>query len=175
MYICIVWIQPKRTDLYRTKLYAGAVERATMAVCTLQCPRLNARVAIPWFDYLLSPLSDPLYVYILTKAAAQCRKLATVLKIHPFRTGVQRAHVPEASTLYIRWHWRNSAAILWVKLSWMFLTVIPLKYALSVSWWSQGHWLRSLDSISFEQCTKSSPINSTHYVMLYPMAIDSVT
>jgi len=44
-----------------------------------------------------------------------------------------------------------------------------------------GRCLRSFDSILFEQRDKSSPINSIHYVMLYPRngdrfaTIDSVT
>jgi len=55
--------------------------------------------------------------------------------------------------------WRNSisylrqlvfVAILRVKLSEMFLTVISLNYAVLVSWWSQGHCLGSVDSILFE-------------------------
>ena len=63
----------------------------------------------------------------------------------------------------------------------MFVTVIALKYALLVSQWSYGHFLKLTDSILFEQHDKSSPFNSTHYVVLYPqngdriVTIDSVT
>jgi len=50
----------------------------------------------------------------------------------------------------------------------MFFTVIALKYALFVSLWSCGHFLKLTDSILLEWHDKSSPFNSTHYVVLYP-------
>jgi len=63
----------------------------------------------------------------------------------------------------------------------MFATVIALNYALLVSQWSYGHFLKLADLILFEQHDKSSPFNSTRYVVLYPqngdhiVTIDSVT
>ena len=63
----------------------------------------------------------------------------------------------------------------------MFVNVTALKCALSVSPWSCGHFLKLTDSILFEYHGKSSPLNSTHYIALYPqnddriVAIDSVT
>ena len=63
----------------------------------------------------------------------------------------------------------------------MFVTVIALKWALLVSHWSYGHFLKITDSILFERHVKSSPFNLTHYIVLYPqngdriVIIDSVT
>jgi len=59
----------------------------------------------------------------------------------------------------------------------MFVTVIALKYAFLVSQW----FLKLADSVLFELRDKSSPFNSTHYIVLYPqngdriVTIDSVT
>jgi len=59
--------------------------------------------------------------------------------------------------------------------------VIALKYALLVSQWSYGHFLKLTDSILSEQHDKSSSFNRTYYVVLYPqngdriVTIDSVT
>ena len=89
----------------------------------------------------------------------------------------------------IGWQWRNfvpylcqlvSAAILWVKLSEMFATLMSFKYALSAGWWSCGHFPQLVKFYS-NNTVKSSPINSTRYAKLYPqngdriVAIDSVT
>jgi len=63
----------------------------------------------------------------------------------------------------------------------MFVTVIALKYALMVSPGSQGHFLKLTDSILFDLHNKSSPFNSTHYIVLYPqnghrvVTVDSAT
>ena len=63
----------------------------------------------------------------------------------------------------------------------MFLTAIEPKYALLASQWSYGRFLKLTDSILFEWHDKSSPFNSTHYVVFYPqngdriVTIDSVT
>jgi len=63
----------------------------------------------------------------------------------------------------------------------MLATVIALKYALLISQWSYGHFLKVTDSILFEQHDKSSPFNWTHYIVLYPqtgdriVTVDSVT
>jgi len=63
----------------------------------------------------------------------------------------------------------------------MFVTVVALKYTLLVSQWSYGYFLKVTDSILFEWQNKSSPFNSTHYIVLYPqngdriVTIDSVT
>jgi len=61
---------------------------------------------------------------------------------------------------YIGYQWRNFvpylcqlvfAAILYVELWDMFVTVVALKYALLVSQWSYGHFLKLItDSILFE-------------------------
>ena len=72
------------------------------------------------------------------------------------------------------------AAILWVKLLEMIFTVISLKYALLTSQWSYRHFHKPTDRMLFKQYNKSSPLNSTHYAMLYPqngdriVAVDSV-
>ena len=50
----------------------------------------------------------------------------------------------------------------------MFVDVIALKYALLVSHWSYGNFLKLTDSILFEWHDKSSPFSSTQYVVLYP-------
>ena len=52
----------------------------------------------------------------------------------------------------------------------MFVAVISPKYALLISYWSYKlrHFLKQTDSILFEKHTKSSPINSTNYTVLYP-------
>jgi len=61
--------------------------------------------------------------------------------------------------VYIGWQWRNFvpylcqliiAAILQVKLWEMFVTAIALKYALLISQWWYGHFLKLTDSILFE-------------------------
>jgi len=58
--------------------------------------------------------------------------------------------------VYIGQQWRNfvpylcqlvSAAILWVKLLEMFLTLMSLKYALSAGYWSCGHFPHLTDGI----------------------------
>ena len=73
------------------------------------------------------------------------------------------------------------AAILWVELLEMFVTLMSLKYALSAGWWSCGHFPQLIDYILFEWHGKFSPINSTHHAKLYPQngdriaIIDSVT
>ena len=63
-------------------------------------------------------------------------------------TSSARLHTTNAH-LYTRWQWRHfvpyvrqlvSAAILWVKLLEMFVTLVSLKYALSAGWWSCGHF-----------------------------------
>jgi len=67
------------------------------------------------------------------------------------------------------------------KLRERFVIVIALKYALFVSQWSCGHFLKLTDSILFEWRDKSSPFKSTHYIVLRPqngdriVTIDSVT
>ena len=48
------------------------------------------------------------------------------------------------------------AAILQVKLWKSFVTAIALNYALLLSQWSYGHYLKVTDSILFEQDDKSS-------------------
>jgi len=56
----------------------------------------------------------------------------------------------------------------------MFVTVIALKYALLVSQWSCGHFLKLTDSVLFQQHKKSLPFNSTHCVVLYPQNGDPI-
>ena len=59
--------------------------------------------------------------------------------------------------------------------------MIALEYALLVSQLTYEYFLKLADSILFEKHVKSSPFNSTHYVVLYPqngdriVTIDSVT
>jgi len=63
----------------------------------------------------------------------------------------------------------------------MFVALITLEYALLVSQRAYGHFLKLTDAILLEYHDKSSPFNSTHYVVLYPqngdpiVTIDSVT
>ena len=68
----------------------------------------------------------------------------------PFGTGM---------SVYTGWQWRNFvpylcqlifAAILYVKLWEMSVTVIALKYALLASQWSYGHFLKRTDLMIFE-------------------------
>jgi len=62
----------------------------------------------------------------------------------------RRSGFASLAPLYRRWQWRNFvpyqliffAAILWVKLWEMFVIVIALKYALLVTQWSYGHFLK---------------------------------
>jgi len=56
----------------------------------------------------------------------------------------------------------------------MFVTVIALKYELLVSQWSYGHFLKLTDSMLFELHDKSSPFDSTHYIVLYSKNGDTV-
>jgi len=62
----------------------------------------------------------------------------------------------------------------------MSVTVVELRYALLASQGSYGHFFKLTDSVFFEQHDKSSPFNSVHYIMLYPLngycivTIDSV-
>ena len=56
----------------------------------------------------------------------------------------------------------------------MFVTVIALKYALLVSQWSYGHFLKPTDSVLFEQRDKSSTFNSTNFIVLYPQNGDRI-
>jgi len=56
----------------------------------------------------------------------------------------------------------------------MFVTVKFLKYALLVSQWSYGHFLKPTDSILFEKHNKSSPLNYRNYFELYPQNGDRI-
>ena len=56
----------------------------------------------------------------------------------------------------------------------MFVTVIALKYALLVSHCSYGHFLKLTDSVLFEYHDKSSPFNSTHYIVSCPQNGDRI-
>ena len=56
----------------------------------------------------------------------------------------------------------------------MFVTVIPLKYALLVSQRSYGHFLKLSDSILFEEHDKSSPFDAIHYIVLCPQNGDRI-
>ena len=56
----------------------------------------------------------------------------------------------------------------------MFATVTALKYALLVSQWSYGYFRKLTDSILIEKRDKSSPFNSTYYVVLYPQNGDPI-
>jgi len=62
----------------------------------------------------------------------------------------------------------------------MFVTVITHKYALLISQGSYRHFIKPIQ-FYFNNTRKSSPFNSTHYVVLYPqngdriVTIDSVT
>jgi len=56
----------------------------------------------------------------------------------------------------------------------MFVTVIPLKYALLVSQRSYGHFLKLSDLILFEEHDKSSPFDAIHYIVLCPQNGDRI-
>jgi len=80
-------------------------------------------------------------------------------------------------SIYTGWQWCYfvrylcqlvSAAILWVKLLEMFVTLLSLKHVLSVVSWSRGHFLKLISLILFEWHGKSSPVCSIHYAKLYP-------
>jgi len=53
-------------------------------------------------------------------------------------------------------------------------SVIALRHTLLLSQWSYGHFLKLTDSILFELDDKSSPFNSTHYIVLYPQNGDRI-
>jgi len=56
----------------------------------------------------------------------------------------------------------------------MFVATIALKYALLVSQWSYGHFLKLTDSVLVEQHDKSSPFDSTRYIVSYPRNGDRI-
>ena len=56
----------------------------------------------------------------------------------------------------------------------MFVAVMTLKYALLVSQRPNGHFLTLTDSILFVLHYKSSRLNSTHYIVLYPQNGDRI-
>jgi len=56
----------------------------------------------------------------------------------------------------------------------MFVTEIALQYALLVTHWSYGHFVKLTDSILFEYHDKSSPFNLTRYIVLYQQKGDHI-